>query len=320
MRRFLAVLIATVALVAGCARPADRATPELGAAIEHARTAMADLVDRSIRLEKNLATARGVSSEIREALWKAASEGRVATPPDVPASLLGLCDDIEDQVERIDAFVLPRIDESLKEVGCIRAGVGVLSGPVLDELLAAEIQNDALLVRAEKAEARADRLEQEKNDVIYKLLIWAILVGVMGTAGGVAIAMFSPWTKLGAGIAMGSFILFGTASAFWRWLNEIQWVMLVFMGIGLLVVVILLILIARRNWKSVVQLIQGGQDWKEVLKGLAKKSSEELLELFKDTGVLRKLFNETQKAAQDTATQAMVIDVKKANGSNDEVE
>jgi len=41
----------------------------------------------------------------------------------------------------------------------------------------------------------------------------------------------------------------------------------------------------------------GGQDWKAVVAGLAKKSREELLELFKDSGVLRELFNGTQEAA-----------------------
>ena len=314
MRSFVAVALAAAILVGGCAKPADRSAPDLGPAIGRARAATADLADRAIRLGKNLAALRGTSAEIRDALRGSAVEGRALLPDTAPPFLVSLCDHLDAQAARIDAAILPTIDEALKGAEAIQAGTAVLSGPVLDELLAAETQVGELAARAERAEARAEQLEREKDDAIYKLLVCFILVGVVGTAGGVAVALFSQWTKLGAGVAVMSFILFGTASALWRWLNEIQWTMLGLMAAGLAVVVVLLVLAIRRNWKSFAQVVQGGQDWKSVIEGLAKKSREELLALFQDTKVLRKLFNETQQAAQDAATQAMVVQVKKANG------
>ncbi|HET6441922.1 MAG TPA: hypothetical protein VFH53_06045 [Phycisphaerae bacterium] len=308
MRGVLAIATVVVAfLLAGCGKPADRDAPELGLVIGRVRGVTADLMDHAGRLEKYLNAARNVSVEVRDALRTSAADPSARLDGEAwRASVLAAA-------KRIESGVLPRIDESLKETEAIQTGIAILEGPVLEELAAAEAQVGELAARTERAEARAERLEREAADAIHKLLVWFIIVGVAGVAGGVAIAVF--WKpKLGAGVALGSFFLFGTASVLWRWLNEIQWAMLGLMAIGFLVVVVLLILAIRRNWTSLTEVVEGGEKVKEALEDVGEKvagRADAAVDYLRSIN-WRTLFNAAQKSAQSSETSNAVDRIKEA--------
>ena len=308
MRCAISVLVIVAVLLAGCNGPTDRSAPELGLTIDRVRAATTDLADRTIRLEKNLVAARGISVEVCDALRTSAAERRAALPLSVP--LANLCDHLDAQAVRIDKALLPKIDESLKEGEAIQATVAVLDGPVMDELLSAEGQVAALAKERDALEKDRDSWKERATSAIRKWLT-AIAIGAFAFAlGSIAVAVYVS-RKWGIVVGLVSLGVFATAAALSRWYEYFEWA-----GLGILLAAFgVLGYLAWRYRKSFVQVVQGGQDWKAVVAGLAKKSRRELLELFKDSDVLRKLFNKTQGKAQDKATQAMVGKTKKANGN-----
>lgn len=194
----IVLAVAFLLALVGCNGPADRAVPELGPVIDRVRAVTMDLADRVIRLEKNLVAARNISVEIHDAL---------------PVGLLA---------ERVNAEVLPHIDEALKEGEAIQVGVTILGGPILEEFIVASKQVSVIAKERDRERKRADGLEARLKSSAHSTLMWLIVGGVVLLAVSIFVAIKVD-AKSGIALAVGSLMLIGASTFVSEYLEYIKW-------------------------------------------------------------------------------------------------
>jgi multisubunit Na+/H+ antiporter MnhB subunit len=316
MRGFVAAILAAAILVGGCGpwrwpwRRAE-AGPDLAAAAETAEAAVRAVASDTAAAAKGNREARAAAVAIRDAMSESSKAGRIALGPKGPAPLLGLCDRMDVEADRIDVALLPPLDAASAAIGRI-GDAGKSLSELAESLAGADLQVRNLSAELAAAIKRAEEAEADRDSAIRQLLLWFIAAGVAGLAIGVALAIFSN-PKLGAAVAIGSLILFGVASALYKSLAWIQWgvniALVVLLGVG----VFLLILALRGRWKQFCELMFGGEKVKEALEevGQTVRERADAAVDYLRTIDWRALFNAAQKSAQSPATRAAVDSLKK---------